>query len=151
MGLGIAHQARGVHEREADSLAVVGELLAVEVGTKMALAHRDARGAGQRVHPVTQILDDEVAHRAWPVVELERGRHEWAAAGKARRLLPCEPALEQGADAGLAAPDRQGGLDDGFDHPGARTSCEDRSSSRPASRSGVRLSERGSMSWRDTS
>src|SRR6267142_688889 len=31
VGFGVAHQARGVHERQTDPLAVVGELLAVEI------------------------------------------------------------------------------------------------------------------------
>ena len=71
-------------ERQADPLAVVGELLAVEVGTEVTFLDRDAGGAGQRVHPVAQILDDEVAHRAGPVVELERSGHEWAPTGQTR-------------------------------------------------------------------
>src|SRR6266850_406625 len=81
VGFGIAHQARGVDERETDPLAVVGELLAVEIGAEMTFLDRDAGGAGQGVHPVAEVLDDVVAHRAGPVVELERGGHERATAG----------------------------------------------------------------------
>ena len=119
MRLGVAHQTRGVHERQTDPLTVVGELLAVEIGPEVALVDRDARSAGQGVHPVAQVLDDEVAHRPGPIVELERGRHERAAAGQARRLLPGEPALEQGAHARLTARNRERRLDDALDHAGA--------------------------------
>src|SRR5438094_3738801 len=118
--LGVAHQAGGVHERQADPLAVVGELLAIESGTEVAFVDRDACGAGQGVHPVAQVLDDEVAYRPGAIVELERRRHERTAARQARRLLPREPALEQRAHARLAARNRARRLDDPFDHAGAR-------------------------------
>src|SRR5206468_10853530 len=58
-GLRIAHQARGVDEREADPLTVVRELRAVEIGAAVALLHRDPRGAGERVHPVAEVLRSE--------------------------------------------------------------------------------------------
>ena len=74
MRLGIAHQPRGVHEREADPLTVVGELRAVEVGAEMTFLDSDASGAGERVHPVAQVLDDVVAHWAGPVVQLDANR-----------------------------------------------------------------------------
>src|SRR5918996_801697 len=70
---------RDVHEGQADPLAIVRELLAVEVGAEVAFAHGDAGGAGHRVHPVAEVLNDEVAHGAGPIVELERRRHEWTA------------------------------------------------------------------------
>src|SRR5437867_868825 len=113
---GVAHQAGGVHERQADPLAVVGELLAVEIGAEVALVDGDARGPGQGVHPVPQILDDEVAHRPGPIVELEGRRHEGAAARQARRLLPREPALEQRPHTRLAARYGERRLDDAFNH-----------------------------------
>src|SRR5258705_13960265 len=56
VGFGVTHQARGVYERQTDPLAVVGELLAVEIGAEVPLVDRDARGPGQRVDPVAQVL-----------------------------------------------------------------------------------------------
>src|SRR5882672_7276015 len=67
-GARVAHEARGVHEAEADALALLGELLAVEVGAEVALLHGDAGGARDRVDPVAQVLNDEVPHGAGPVV-----------------------------------------------------------------------------------
>src|SRR5437899_10234986 len=71
VSLGVAHQTRSVHERQTDALAVVCELLAIEIGAEVALVDRDARGPSQGVDPVAQVLDDEIAHRSRPIVELE--------------------------------------------------------------------------------
>ena len=108
-----------MNERQADALTVVGELLAVEIAAEVPLADRDARGSGEGVDPVAQVLNDEIADRSGPVVELERGGHERTAPRQARRLLPREPSLEQGSYARLAARNRERGLDDRLDHAGA--------------------------------
>src|SRR5207249_1526234 len=110
--LGILEQTRGLAVRERDAVQVVGELLAVEVRIEVAFLDRGARGVRQRLEPVALALDDEVAGRAGPVVELGRGGHEGTAPGQAGRGLPLHPALEERADAPLAPRGSERRLDD---------------------------------------
>src|SRR5437016_12322423 len=60
----IPHESRGVDEAQTDSLAIVGELLAVEVSAEVALLHRDPGRPREGVVPVAQRLHDEVPHGA---------------------------------------------------------------------------------------
>jgi hypothetical protein len=67
----ISHESRGADEAQADSLAIVGELLAVEVAAEVALLHRDPGCPREGVVPVAQRLHDEVPHGAGSVIQLE--------------------------------------------------------------------------------
>ena len=109
----------GVDEGQTDALAAVGELLRVEVGAEVALLDRDPRSTGEHVAPVAQGLHDEVTHRAGPVIQLEGRGEERAAPGQRGRLLPGQPALEEGPHPRLATRHRQGRSHDFRDHPGA--------------------------------
>ena len=85
---------------EHEAVQLVGELVRVEVLPEVALVDGDARRGGERVQPVAHGLDQRVARRAGPVVQLAGGSDEHAAA---RAVAPAQPGVEEGAHARLAA------------------------------------------------
>src|SRR5688572_6956848 len=99
-GRGVFDEAVEEVAAEHDAVRVERELLWIGRGGEVALGARDAGGGRDRVDPVLGRADQRVARRAGAIVELGAGGDEEAAAGA---VTPGEPALEQLADAGLAA------------------------------------------------
>src|SRR6185436_7844555 len=111
-GSGIAQQPVGVVIAEGDGVEVESELLGIEVGAEVAGLDGDAGGLGEGGDARPVRPHEEIALRAGSVVELHRGGDEDAAAGRVLAVDPGQPALEQGADARLAAGSGESRADD---------------------------------------
>ncbi len=79
---------------EHDPVQVMGELVGVKCGFEMSFTDRTAHDGRDRVQPSLLKLDETIARRPLPIVELDGSLDEDAAARFFLPALPVEPTLE---------------------------------------------------------